>query len=187
MLSSGVILYGPPASGKDTVTNALIRLSPAYVLFEKLKAGRGRSRGYRLTTTDEIERIRHLDQVVYENQRYGNSYLVDRPALDALLARGAIPVVHMGQLMGVRALYDYPAAWCSALLWCRREIALTRLVARHTADLTTRLTVWDDTAAELETRYRPDNFSLHIDTEKNSADEAARAIHSHVFSLGRQL
>jgi len=35
----GVLLYGPPAAGKDTVSAALIAVDARYVLFERLKVG----------------------------------------------------------------------------------------------------------------------------------------------------
>ncbi len=51
---SGVILYGPPSAGKDTVSAELSHLNPAFTLFQRLKAGPGRTTGYRLTTADHI-------------------------------------------------------------------------------------------------------------------------------------
>lgn len=45
-----VMLYGPPAAGKDTVTEALIRLDRSYRLYQRLKVGAGRTDGYRMTT-----------------------------------------------------------------------------------------------------------------------------------------
>ncbi|MGH2941284.1 MAG: hypothetical protein ACRDLN_00705 [Solirubrobacteraceae bacterium] len=41
----GVALYGPPASGKDTITRALTELDARYVHYLRLKAGSGRSDG----------------------------------------------------------------------------------------------------------------------------------------------
>ncbi len=54
----GVILYGPPASGKTSVAEALEALDPRYVAFRRLKVGGGRTDGYRMTT---IETINTLD------------------------------------------------------------------------------------------------------------------------------
>jgi ATP-dependent 26S proteasome regulatory subunit len=39
MSPSGVILYGPPGAGKDTITAELSRLRPEFTLFQRLKAG----------------------------------------------------------------------------------------------------------------------------------------------------
>lgn len=43
MNAAGVILYGPPGAGKDTVTAELVQQDPSYALFERLKAGPGRT------------------------------------------------------------------------------------------------------------------------------------------------
>ncbi|MGV9303830.1 hypothetical protein ACWDLG_10705 [Nonomuraea sp. NPDC003727] len=47
MSLQGIVLYGPPASGKDTVTAALRRLDPRFVLLPKLKVGTRTSRRVR--------------------------------------------------------------------------------------------------------------------------------------------
>jgi guanylate kinase len=87
MRREAVVLYGPPASGKNVITEALSQSSPRYILFEKFKVGAGRQAGYRLTTTADIDRMRGLGLILYANERYGNTYAVDRPSLDALFAR----------------------------------------------------------------------------------------------------
>jgi guanylate kinase len=128
----GVILYGPPASGKDTVTAALTQLDSAYALFEKLKVGHGRTGGYRPTSKAALNRLRRLGAIDYENERFGNVYAVDRPALDAAFADGTVPVVHMGQIAGVRALRAYPAEWLS-VLHVKRTRRACQDVAPHRA------------------------------------------------------
>jgi guanylate kinase len=174
---TAIALYGPPASGKDTITAALLHLSADYVPFERLKVGSGRSNGYRPTTVAEVERLRDRGLVVYENERYGNLYVVDRPTLDILLGGGAIPVVHVGQIEGVRALKRYPAEWLTVLLWCPRQVAEKRVRERGSKDVAERLAAWDETAADLG-RSHPDDLSLRIDTERQSPAEAARTIHA---------
>ncbi|MFD0564440.1 hypothetical protein ACFQ2M_22355 [Kitasatospora saccharophila] len=49
-MKTGIILYGPPASGKDTITAALIEQDPRLAQFARLKIGGGRSQGYRMGT-----------------------------------------------------------------------------------------------------------------------------------------
>ena len=175
MSRDGIILYGPPASGKDAITEALSRISPECVLFRKLKAGDGRREGYRPTTLADVERMQRIGLILYANERYGNVYAVDRPALDALLARGLVPVVHMGQLAGVRAVRDYPAGWLSVLLWCPREVTEERVRERGAADLGARLRAWDETARDLE-QADPSDFSLRIRTDWQTPTDAAEAI-----------
>jgi|SRR5215218_3940386 len=175
MPPSGIALYGPPASGKDTVTQALTALDARYVHFRRLKAGGGRTDGYRVCTNEQIDDLRDQGLIVYENVRYESRYAIDRPALDALLVRGLIPVVHLGQLAGVHALVRYPALWLPVLLHCRRATAAQRARQRGSADIAARLEAWDDTERELA-GARPDDFALRVDTDRTSPAQAAQAI-----------
>ena len=100
---------------------------------------------------------------------------MDRPELEALLAQGLVPVVHMGQLAGVRAVRDYPAGWLSVLVWCPREVTEERVRERGAADLGARLRAWDETARDLE-QADPSDFSLRIRTDWQTPTDAAEAI-----------
>jgi guanylate kinase len=175
MPPSGIALYGPPASGKDTVTQALTALDARYVHFRRLKAGGGRTDGYRICTNKHLDDLRDQGLIVYENVRYESRYAIDRPSLDALLARGLVPVVHLGQLAGVHALARYPALWLPVLLRCRRTTAAQRAQQRGSTDITARLEAWDDTEREL-VDARPDDFALRVDTDRSSPAQAAQAI-----------
>lgn len=170
----GVILYGPPASGKDTITSALRRLDSRYALFPRLKAGKGRVSGYRMTTLDEIERLRAKGEVLWENHRYGATYAVDRDALLAHLRRH-IGVIHLGQPEAVEAIVKAIDAveWLVVYLHCPRDIAAQRIEARGTGDVEARLRAWD------ETLPMP-GADLGIDTAKNDADTAARIVHEQI-------
>jgi guanylate kinase len=175
MPPSGIALYGAPASGKDTSTQALSELDNRYVHFRRLKAGGGRTEGYRLCTHTEIEDLRNRDLIVYENARYDSLYAIDRPALDEIFARDLVPVVHLGQLAGVRALARYPALWLPVLLHCRRDTAEQRARERGSNDISARLHAWDETERELA-HARPDDFALRIDTDRTSPVHAAQTI-----------
>src|ERR1700704_5694994 len=103
MTFDGVVLYGPPASGKDTVTSELCELDDAYTYFEKLKAGEGRTTGYRMVSEQRIADLRSRGLIVYEMTRYGATYAVDSLELGRLFEDGRIPIVHMGHMAGVQA------------------------------------------------------------------------------------
>lgn len=178
----GVVLYGPPASGKDTVTQALTALDARYVHFQRLKAGGGRGHGYRLCTSEHIDDLRDRGLVVYENERYDSLYAIDRPALDALLARDLFPVVHLGQLAGVHALVRHPAVWLPVLLHCQRSTTAQRARQRGSDDIAARLQAWDDTAGDLACA-RPDDFALRIDTDRTSPASAAQSIDAQLRRL----
>ena len=171
-MTRGVILYGPPASGKDTITTALSQLDPAYQLFRRLKVGPGRQTGYRMTTTAHIDRLRAAGQIVWENSRYSATYVVDREGLNHALHDGT-PIVHLGQSAARAAICAATpqTAWLVVSLWCPREVAAERLAARGAADIPDRLAAWDAT----ENLRTPD---LMIDTSEVTATNAAQIIHS---------
>jgi guanylate kinase len=174
-LKQGVILYGPPASGKDTVATTLTELNSKYAQFARLKVGSGKSAGYRMGTAEQLDELEAAGDVVYANARYGNTYVIDRPGVDAAFAAG-VPVVHLGQIDGIRALVDgYPANWTLVLLWCPREVTAQRSAGRGDADTTARLAAWDATREDLDAH--PDLvWDLTVDTTTAAPQDAARLI-----------
>ncbi|MFI7359475.1 guanylate kinase [Streptomyces avidinii] len=171
----GVILYGPPASGKDTVTSALAELNSKYAQFARLKVGTGKAAGYRMGTPEQLHELEAAGGVVYANARYGNTYVIDRPGVDTAFAAG-VPVVHLGQIDGIRALVDgYPADWSVVLLWCPREVTEQRSAGRGDSDTAARLAVWDATREDLDA-HPGTAWDLTVDTTAVAPQDAARLI-----------
>ncbi|MER7662812.1 guanylate kinase [Streptomyces sp. NPDC096193] len=175
MSPSGVILYGPPGSGKDTITAELSALRPEFALFRRLKAGPGRTTGYRLTTAEHIEELAQAGQVLYHNSRYDAQYAIDRGEVSALVDSGRIPVLHMGQVAGARAVAAHPIHWVRVLLWCPADVTRLRCRGREDKDLDTRLKVWHETRQDL-LDHAAEPWSLVIRTDQLSAAQAAQAI-----------
>ena len=179
MSGRGVILYGPPGAGKDTVTSALTRLRPDYRLAQRLKAGPGRTTGYRLTTVEEIDALTAAGHVLWRNNRYGATYATDRPHLDALLQAGLVPVLHLGQPAAIDAIVAAAPdiTWTVVELWCPREVAAARIADRETGDTSTRLAAYDQTPHLADP-------TLRVLTSDNTPDEAAelidRAVHIQI-------
>ncbi|MGW7343137.1 phosphotransferase-like protein [Streptomyces sp. NPDC054854] len=171
----GVILYGPPAAGKDTVTAALTDLNCKYAQFARLKVGTGKAVGYRMGTAEQLHELEAVGDVVYANARYGNTYAIDRPGVDAAFAAG-VPVVHLGQVDGIRALVDgYPADWSVVLLWCPREVTEQRSAGRGDSDTSARLVAWDATREDLDA-HPGTAWDLTVDTTASAPQDAARLI-----------
>ncbi|MEV6704315.1 kinase [Micromonospora wenchangensis] len=172
----GVILYGPPAAGKDTVTAALHALDTRYSLFQRLKAGPGRTTGYRMTSEATLDELGRNGDVVWENGRYGARYVVDRPSLIEGLSAG-MPVVHLGQRPAVDAVRAAvpDARWCVVYLWCPRDVAVQRIVARRTGDTEARIRAWDDTEPLAES-------DLTLNTAEVPPQLAAELIHHHALA-----
>lgn len=175
MSPSGVILYGPPGSGKDTITAELSALRPEFVLFQRLKAGPGRTTGYRLTTSDHIEELARAGEVLYRNSRYDAEYAIDRGEVSTLVGSGRIPVLHMGQVVGARAVAAFPIDWVRVLLWCPEDVTRQRCRGRGDKDLEARLKVWHETRQDL-LDHAAEPWSLIIRTDDVSATQAAHTI-----------
>lgn len=166
----GIILYGPPAAGKDTVTEALSRFNPRCVHFPPVKLGPGRTIGYRPTTPDAIDALRATGDIIWQHRRYGALYAIDRPALVERLNQH-VPVLHLGHPEGIPAVTDAtPAAhWLVVQLWCPRGVATERIRERREDDFDERMRVWDATP------YL-NSAQVTIDTSNCTPSDAAHRI-----------
>lgn len=167
-MSQGLILYGPPAAGKDTITAALSAEDPHIRLFERLKAGPGRRTGYRMTTPEQLDSLSRSGGIIWENSRYGARYAIDRPTLMDMMAAGLIPIIHAGQPEVISAVQSATPddEWVIVALTCSRETALSRIVRRNTGDTAERMAVWDRTPAL-------QNAHLTVSTDHITPEQAA--------------
>lgn len=149
MTRVGIVLYGAPATGKDTISAELIRLDDRFEHFERIKVGSGNSASYRIATMAEVEQLRLRGEIVYENERYGNVYVVDRPGLDAVFDRGHMPIVHIGQVVGAEAVVSSGGAWIGVALICDQGAAVARMRARGDTDIDDRIVVWEETLKDI--------------------------------------
>ncbi|MFI0352513.1 guanylate kinase [Actinomadura sp. 9N407] len=176
MTRQGVILYGPPTSGKDTITAELARQDDRFALLAKLKAGTGRTTGYRSVSADDLTALREAGRLVVETGRYGNRYAVDRHDIEAITEAGRVPVVHMGNLADLdRLRASVPLDWTAVLLWVPREVCAERSRQRGDADTPKRLRAWDETDADLRAADALP-FDLAVHTDQAEPAEAARQV-----------
>jgi guanylate kinase len=170
VVNRGVILYGPPAVGKDTITAALRQVDPGFAHFERLKCGPGRTTGYRMISPAELAAIPPAS-ILWTNERYRAVYLVDRAGLDQLWADGRTPVVHLGQPEAIAAVAaGTPSArWLVVDLYAALPVLRERIPARGTGDDAQRLAAAADTP-------RLAHADLVVDTGAVEPGEAARLI-----------
>ncbi|MEU9137073.1 guanylate kinase [Streptomyces sp. NPDC048404] len=171
----GVILYGPPGSGKDTITHELTRLRADFALFERLKTGPGRTAGYRLTTIGHIEELARAGGLLYRNARYDAEYAIDQRGVATLVDAGRIPVLHMGQVVGVSAVAAFPLHWIRVLLWCPLAVTEARSIGRADKDVDARVKVWHETREDL-LAHETEPWTLTLQTDQMSPTESANAI-----------
>ncbi|MFJ6899932.1 guanylate kinase [Streptomyces hokutonensis] len=175
-MRQGILLYGPPAAGKDTITAALTELDERYVPFTRLKIGTGKTQGYRMGTPEQLTALEARGDVIYRNDRYGNVYVVDRPGLDQAMEGGRTPVVHLGQMEGMEQVTAlFPAHWVRVLLWCSKETTARRSPERGDTNTTARLAAWDATQADLAAHPRA-QWELRVDTDATAPRQAAQRI-----------
>lgn len=172
----GLILFGPPAAGKDTITRELMTRNARYVHYQRLKVGPGRTHGYQMTTNAELAARRARGSLMYENHRYQATYAVDRVDLIAIADHGQVPVLHLGQIEGIAAtVADEAIQWLVVALWCSREQTAQRLVARGDHRINERLSAWDSTLVDVRAA-EPAIFHLALNTIAISAERAAEVI-----------
>lgn len=177
MTRRGLLLCGPPAAGKDTVTTALAQVDSRFALVRKWKVGTGRTAGYRMATATELSALEAAGRVVVRTERYGNTYGLDRADLEALWTAGRIPVVHAGSVADLQAVIVVePKAWATVLLSTDRETCQVRSKARRDGDTEARLRAWDEAMFDLEQGRQRGLFDQEIRTDQVVLPQTVRAV-----------
>jgi guanylate kinase len=164
-----VVLFGGPATGKDTVSRVLSARGLGFEHFTKLKVGPGNRRGYFVISQEQLEELRKAKRILSEVTRYGAVYAIDCQRLAECLAQGKTPLVHTADLTEVVKLHSGGAM--IVVMECSRETARYRLEQRDCNALDERLSVWDSVAALLPKVLR--YAHVRIDTDELTSDSVA--------------
>ncbi|MFF5176959.1 kinase [Micromonospora sp. NPDC000316] len=126
-----------------------------------------------MATAADVERLRANGGILWENERYGSTYVIDYETLVDELSRH-IPVLHLGQPDGINAVRNaFPSgSWIVVYIWASRSVAAARIEARQTGDTAERLAAWDATPRV--------DADVEIDTGELSAKQAAQRINDAV-------
>ncbi len=169
-----LLLSGPPASGKDAVTQALADLDDRFTLFRRLKAGSGRSAGYRTVSRVQLDELRQRGEIIQCHERYGNLYAVDAPSLHLMLASRQCPVIHVGRLANLAPL-QAAAPSLSVLLWADEVTVGRRLRTRGDSDVIERTAAWREERDEV-LAAPPMTWHVVISTVGSSPAQVAREV-----------
>lgn len=141
-LDPTVLLFcGPPASGKDTVTNILAKINSQFLHFCKHRGIDGHipdnhtSTRYIDITKSEFETMIAQDEFIQYHQRYDRYYGISKKLLKDCVNSGQIPVIHVGRISNLFELEKRISYHIlKVLLWCPLTILETRLKNRHSND-----------------------------------------------------
>jgi guanylate kinase len=180
-----LLLYGPPASGKTSITRLLHELDSTVTLFPTYKIGNGSCEDYRFTTEAHYLSLKQAKQIVFANRRYNNKYFVDLPTLTKLQAADKKVVLHIGgvsKMSFLRLRKALPEKWLFVELQNSLEVCKKRTVRRGDEDVAKRLATWERMAQFAG--HHPDYvrcFDLTINTDIITPQEAAQQIYKHLL------
>jgi hypothetical protein len=174
----GVVLAGPPASGRRTTAFALTSLRRSYAHYPALTPARQALVDAAQATRRQLDELRSWAQLFAESTCDGVGYAYDRERLNKLRDQGRIPVACVDDVDVLRAFEQEADDWLPVLLWCPREEAERRLAdARdvHATPVSAWLRRWDRSTKKL--LREPLRFPLSIRTDRMDPVHVAQIVH----------
>ncbi len=177
----GILLAGPPASGKRTVALALSSLRRGYAHVSALTTATQPVLSAVPTSQRYLDDLSSWAQLFYEFRVEGARYVYDRERLDRLRGQGRLPVVCVEDIDALSAFERESGDWLPVLVWCPREhardrLTLRRAISERSAIITRSWTRrWDQSFKEL---YQDgQRFTMTLRTDRSDAVEIARIVH----------
>jgi hypothetical protein len=174
----GVVLAGPPASGRRTAVFALTSLRRSYAHYPALTTAHQDLVDAVHTTRQQMDDLRSWAQLFAGSTRDGIGWAYDRARLTRLREQGRVPVACVDDVDVLRAFEREADDWLVVLLWCPREEAERRIARAgdvRRIPASTWLRRWDRSTKQL---FRdPQRFALTIRTDRMDAVQVAQIVH----------
>lgn len=183
-----ILISGPPASGKDTLTRALGCIDPAYRMANKHKDSRAGSTHHIIVTPAAFDAMLEQGAFLQWHERYGRRYGLACRTVEDILAEGGFPIIHTGRLANLRMLQSVMPDAVSVLLQAPLNVLTGRLSQRHAGNAVEIAARLDAAETEIaETRDCTDDFDIVFHNDGDDGDAAARALHQAILAHLRQV
>ena len=174
---TGILLAGPPASGKRTVAFALTSLRRSYARVPALTTATDPPVDAEPAARAHLDELRSWAQVLHEFTVDGSGYLYDRERPAGLREQGRLPVVCVEDADAPAAFRRESAGWLPVLLWCPAPEARARAGRGLRGPVDRGWTRrWERSSTAL--LGAATHFTLTLRTDRLDAVDAARIIHA---------
>jgi hypothetical protein len=177
----GILLAGPPASGKRTAAFSLTTLRRAYAHVPALSIDPHRSVDGEKVARKHLDELHSWAQIFHSTTVDGVQYSYDRERLVRFREQGRLPIVCVEDVHALAAFEGESEGWLPVLLWCPRHEAEKRLTRgwpvgepAYDADRSW-FRRWERSTKSLFAD--PSRFTLSLRSDKLNAVEIARIIH----------
>jgi guanylate kinase len=172
-----LLISGTPASGKDTLSDALAKTDSNFIHFRKHKIASGGKLddSYFLVTSSEFEDIKRQGGFIQSHERYGRGYGVSVEEFNRVRFNSQVPIIHVGKYENLKQFRDYGLSKAiSILIFTDRNTTAHRLALRHGNDspeIHDRLIAYDEEISLLREHMNYDGFlDFNLVIENNGSD-----------------